>query len=141
MPKPNKPLLRTGILFLLLLLLAAVYAARQRIRPPQDAVILPDAAAREAWLTLRGWQLGEPAVSDTQIPSEWKTPAGQGWLLLQHQQGLTPEQYAGCAAKRYLYPAENGVSAHCKAELLLSGDALIGAQIYDEETQVMYPVR
>ena len=141
MPKPNKPFLRTGILLLLMLLLAAVYTAGMRSKPPQDAVLLPDAAAREAWLTLRGWQIGQADVSETQIPSEWKTPAGQRWLAMQHQQGLAPEQYAGCAAKRYLYPAENGISAHCKAELLLCGDALAGAQIYDEETQLMYPVR
>jgi hypothetical protein len=139
--KPNKPFLRTGILLLLLLLLAGVWTLRMHAKPPQDAVLLPDAAAREAWLTLRGWQLGEAKISDTQIPYEWKTPAGMQWLALQHQQGLSPEQYAGCTAKRYLYPAENGVSAHCKAELLLCGDALAGAQVYDEETQIMYPVR
>ncbi|MBR5722942.1 MAG: DUF4830 domain-containing protein [Oscillospiraceae bacterium] len=141
MQKTNKPFLRTGILLLLLLLTAGLFAAKMRTKQPQDAVILPDAAAREAWLTLRGWQLGTPSVSDTCIPAAWNTPAGLQWLALQHQQGLSPEQYAGLAAKRYLYPAENAGSAHCKAELLLCGDALAGAQIYDEETQVMRPVR
>lgn len=141
MQKTNKPFLRTGILLFLLLLMAGLFAAKAHTKPKPDAVILPDAAAREAWLTLRGWQLGTPAVSETVIPCEWKTPAGQQWLSLQHQQGLSPEQYAGLAAKRYLYPAENAGSAHCKAELLLCGDALAGAQIYDEETRVMRPVR
>ncbi|MBP0967349.1 MAG: DUF4830 domain-containing protein [Oscillospiraceae bacterium] len=141
MQRPKKRFFRTGILFLLLLLLAAVSVLRQRTEPAQNAVILPDEAAAEAWLTLHGWQIGEPDVSETQIPAEWKTPAGQRWLALQHQQGLSPEQYAGCAAKRYLFPAENGVSPHCRAELLLCGDALAGAQVYDEETQLMYPVR
>lgn len=141
MQKPCRAFLRAGILFLLLLLLAAVSVLRQRTKPARNAVILPDEAAAEAWLTLRGWQIGEPSVSETQIPAEWKTPAGQRWLALQHQQGIFPEQYAGCAAKRYLFSAENGISPHCKAELLLCGDALAGAQIYDEETQLMYPVR
>ena len=141
MTKPGRPLRRIGLLILLLLLTAGIFAARTKQKPPPDAVILPDAAAREAWLALRGWQVGEPAVSETRIPAEWKTSAGQQWLALQHQQGLSPEQYAGLAAKRSLYPAENAGSAHCKAELLLCGDALAGAQIYDEETQVMRPVR
>ena len=141
MHRPNRTVFRAGILIMLLLLLAAVYAVQQRTKPPQDAVLLPDAAAREAWLTLRGWQVGVPSVSETQIPAAWKTQAGQRWLELQHQQGLSPERYAGCAAKRYLYPAENAGSPHCRAELLLCGDALAGAQIYDEETQLMYPVR
>lgn len=139
MQRPKKRFLRTGILFLLLLLLAAVFAARPE--PQKDAVLLPDAAAREAWLTLRGWQLGEPAVRDTQIPDAWHNAAGQHWLEIQHQQGLSPEQYAGCPAKQYLYPVENGISPHCKAELLIAGNALAGAQIYDEETQLIYPVR
>ena len=139
MQRTKKRLLRTVILCLLLLLLAAVWLMRKQ--PQQDAVILPDAAAAEAWLTLHGWQLGEPAVRDTQIPDAWSTAAGQRWLTVQHQQGISPEQYAGQCAKQYLYPVENWVSPHCKAELLIAGDALAGAQIYDEETQLIYPVR
>ena len=141
MTKQRKVLRRIGILILLLLLTAAVFAAGTKQRAPQNAVILPDAAAREAWLALRGWQVGEPAVSETCIPAEWKTPAGQQWLALQHQQGLSPEQFAGLTATRYLYPAENAGSAFCKAELLLCGDVLAGAQIYDEQTQIMRPAR
>ena len=40
----------------MLLLLAAGFLLRQRLQPDtQDAVILEDAQAREAWLNLRGW--------------------------------------------------------------------------------------
>ena len=139
MQRPKKRILRTGILCLLLLLLSAVLLMRKK--PQQDAVILQNAASAEAWLTLHGWKLGAPTVRNTQIPDAWYTAVGQQWLELQHRQGITPEQYAGLPAKQYLYPVENGISPHCKAELLIVGDALAGAQIYDEETQLIYPVR
>lgn len=140
MKQHNKRMLR--LFAAMLLLLAAGFLLRQRLHPaPQDAVILADAQSREAWLNLRGWVVAEPAVSETYLPDEWKTPAGQRWLQLQHGQGLSPERYAGCAAKRYVYPVENGGSAHLFAELLLCGDALAGAQIYDAQTQVMRSVR
>lgn len=140
MKQPNRRMLR--LFAVMLLLLAAGFLLRQRLqRAPQDAVILSDAQAREAWLNLRGWVVAEPAVSETYLPCEWVTPAGQRWLQLQHGQGLSPEQYAGSAAKRYVYPVENGGKTHLYAELLLCGDALAGAQVYDAQTQVMRSVR
>ena len=141
--QPNKPFLRIGTALALLLLLTGLFLlrSRQSAALPKEEILLADAQSREAWLNLCGWRVGAPEVSETCVPSEWKTPAGQCWLRLQHQQGFSPEQYAGSRAVRYVYPAENAATENCRAELLLCGDVLIGAQVYDAETQLMRPVR
>gem|GEM_PF-2100330 len=128
-----------------LLLLAAVCAAvslsAARQKPQtQTGVSLADEASRTAWLELRGWQVGTPTVTQIQIPQTWETQQGQSWLRLQAAQGLHPEAYAGCTALRYLYPVTGTESEYLYAELILCGDVLIGAQVYDAATRLMQSV-
>lgn len=103
--------------------------------PERSEVILENAAAREGWLNLCGWAVTAVSETHTQIPTEWNTEIGQRWLMLQGQQGFSPERYAGEAATRYCYHIENitaeGFTADAwYAELLLCGDVLVGAQVY-----------
>lgn len=114
-------LLAAGALF------AAVHTHNLR-RKAQEILTLADENARTHWLGLHGWQAGEPAVSETVVPTEWVTDAGQHWLAIQHSLALTPENFAGEPAVRYTYPL---AQENLRAELLLCGDVLIGAQIYD----------
>ena len=137
--KQNRKTLRT-LLFLAAFCGLVVYAALQNRGTEQPALTLSDEASRTAWLELRGWQVGTPEVTQMRVPDSWQTPAGQSWLRLQSAQGLHPEDYAGCAAERYLYPVQNTGSDYMYAELILCGDILIGAQIYDASTQLMQSV-
>lgn len=103
--------------------------------PDRREIILENEAAREGWLNLCGWAVTAVSEAPTQIPVQWNTEAGQRWLMLQGQQGLSPERYAGEAAVRYCYHIENiaaeGFTADAwYAELLICGDVLVGAQIY-----------
>lgn len=138
--KVRQLLLRCGIVLAFMVLFAGIFTLLQK-EPPQEEILLETEAEREAWLNLRGWRVGEPEVSEAVLPTEWRTVNGQRWLSLQQTQGLSPERYAGETVTRYLYPVQNGGSEETYAELLLSGDALCGAQIYDAETQVMRSVR
>lgn len=104
-------------------------------RPLPEEILLENAAAREGFLNLCGWAVTEVSADETVIPQQWQTEAGQRWLMLQGQQGLSPEKYGGQAATRYCYHIENiaaeGFSADAwYAELLLCGDVLVGAQVY-----------
>lgn len=132
-------LLRCGIVLAFMVLFAGMFTLLKR-QPQQEEILLETEAEREAWLNLRGWRVGAPETSEAVLPSEWQTLNGQRWLTLQQTQGLSPERYAGQTVTRYLYPVENG-GTETYAELLLCGDALCGAQIYDAETQIMRPVR
>ena len=132
--------IRRAVLCLLLLTAAAAVLYTQSRTPNKDPLRLADETARTAWLTMRGWQVGEPEISETQIPVSWQTVPGQSWLRLQAAQGLHPEDYAGCAATRVRYPVTNGGSEYMYAELLLCGDILVGAQVYDASTQLMQSV-
>ncbi len=128
--------------FLRLLCLGAVCAAltlhamaKGERKPLPEAIILENAAAREGFLNLCGWAVTEVSADETVIPQQWQTEVGQRWLMLQGQQGLSPEKYGGQAATRYCYHIENiaaeGFSADVwYAELLLCGDILVGAQVY-----------
>lgn len=111
-----------------------------RESPDAKQTLLADESARTAWLELRGWQVAAPEVTEMQVPSSWQTQPGQSWLRLQAAQGLHPEDYAGRRASRYLYPVTNSGSKYLYAELLLCGDVLIGAQVYDTSTQLMQSV-
>lgn len=133
-------LLRCGIVLAFMVLFAGLFSLLKH-QPPQEEILLETDAEREAWLNLRGWRVGEPEISEAVLPAEWQTLNGQRWLTLQQTQGLSPEHYAGQTVTRYLYPVENGGTDETYAELLLCGDALCGAQIYDAETQIMRPVR
>lgn len=108
--------------------------------PEAKQTLLADESARTAWLELRGWHVAKPEVSQMLVPSAWQTVPGQSWLRLQAAQGLHPEDYAGRSAARYLYPVTNTDSKNMYAELLLCGDVLIGAQVYDASTQLMQSV-
>ena len=106
-----------------------------------DQIVLKDDAAREAWLNLRGWQVGTPDVTEIRLPHAWQSDAGQSWLRLQTAQGLCPEQFVGRDAVRFLYPVPDNQRAHLYAELLLCDNILVGAQVYDAETGLMQSVR
>lgn len=115
----------------------ALYALAREdsVRSEHSEIILENEAAREGWLNLCGWAVTAVSETPTQIPLQWKTDEGQRWLMLQGQQGLSPERYAGEAATRYCYHIENiaaeGFTADAwYAELLICGDVLVGAQIY-----------
>lgn len=116
----------------------ALYAlAREDSDVPRRSseVILENEAAREGWLNLCGWAVTAVSETQTQIPTEWNTEIGQRWLMLQGQQGFSPQRYAGEAATRYCYHIENiaaeGFTAdEWYAELLICGDVLVGAQVY-----------
>ena len=134
-------LLRIGIVLACAALLSGLFILSGR-QKPEPAELLPDTdAGRTAWLNLRGWQVGEPEISETVMPGEWLTPNGQSWLKLQHAQGISPERYAGRAVTRCRYPLTNGAGSEMYAELLLCENALAGAVVYDSETQLMRPVR
>ena len=119
---------------------AVRYANEKQGKPETTALLLADESARTAWLEIRGWQVTEPAVTQMRMPEAWQTQQGQSWLRLQAAQGLHPEDYAGCDAMRYLYPVTNEGSEYVYAELILCGDVLIGAQVYDASTQLMQSV-
>ena len=108
---------------------------------PDEQIILADGAAREAWLNLRGWQVGEPEITEVRLPQSWQSDAGQSWLRLQTAQGLYPERFAGCDAVRCLYPVTDPQRQHLFAELLLCENVLVGAQVYDAGTGLMQSVR
>jgi len=134
---------KTPIRAALLLTAAAVCAAvllLDRNRGQRTGTYLADESARTAWLELRGWQVAEPSVTAMTVPASWQTQPGQSWLRLQAAQGLHPEDYAGCEAQRYLYPVTNTGGGYLYAELLLCGDVLIGAQVYDASTRLMQSV-
>lgn len=138
--KIRQLLLRIGIAAAFLVLFAGLFTLLHR-EPQHEAIILETAAEREAWLNLGGWRVGEPESSAAVMPDEWVTLNGQRFLALQQTQGLSPEQFAGEAVMRYVYPVENGSAPELYAELWLCGDALCAALIYDAETQIMRPVR
>ena len=134
-------LLRTGVVLAFVILFAGLFILLKRPETPQTEILPDSAEGRAAWLNLRGWQVGEPEISETVMPEEWLTPNGQSWLKLQHAQGIRPEQYAGAAITRCRYPLKNGTGPEMYAELLLCENALAGAVVYDSETQLMRPVR
>ena len=135
----NKHMIR-AVLFLTAAAVCGAVLLQSRAESQRTEITLRDEAERTAWLSLRGWQVGEPAVSQSLVPDTFQTQPGQSWLRLQAAQGLHPEKYAGCEATRYLYPVTNGGSKYVYAELLLCGDILIGAQVYDASTQLMQSV-
>ena len=134
-------LLRLGIVLAFVILFAGIFILLKAREAPQRELLPETAEGRTAWLNLRGWQVGEPTVSEAVMPGEWLTPNGQSWLNLQHIQGIQPEQFAGAQITRCLYPLTNGTRPEMYAELLLCDNALAGAVVYDSETQLMYPVR
>jgi hypothetical protein len=140
----KKPL-RDGLRAAAAILLAAVAAyglfAHKAAQMREKQVTLASAETREAWLNLRGWRVGEPTVTETLMPAEFLTQAGQNWLRIQHAQGIYPERFAGAELTRYLYPVTDAANSTTYAELLLCGDVLAGAQVYDAATQIMRPVR
>ena len=101
---------------------------------PQE-IHLADAAKREAWLNLYGWEVTLVSESVTQLPSSYRTQAGMAWEAIQRAQGLSPTTYAGLQVQRYLYHIENLCTDTCYAELLLCGDVLVGAVGFDAVTQ------
>ncbi|MBP0988763.1 MAG: DUF4830 domain-containing protein [Oscillospiraceae bacterium] len=139
--KVKQLLLRLGIVLAFLILFAGLFILLRRPETPQTETLPDSAEGRAAWLNLRGWQVGEPEISEAVMPEEWLTPNGQSWLKLQHAQGIRPEQYAGAAITRCRYPLKNGTGPEMYAELLLCENALAGAVVYDAETQLMRPVR
>ena len=141
MKKPTQNFLRLAGVLMLLLMFGALFYLSARKPPESDEITLADSETREAWLNLRGWRVDEPEITEIRMPQVWQTEAGINWLSLQNAQGLHPERYAGCDAVRYLYPVLNGANAYYCAELLLCGDVLVGAQIYDASTQLMMAVR
>lgn len=134
-------LLRLGIVLAFVILFAGILILLRKPEPPQTELLPETAEGRAAWLNLRGWQVGEPEISETVMPEKWLTPNGQSWLKLQHAQGISPEQFAGAEITRYLYPLTDAGKPGSYAELLLCGNALAGAVVYDSETQLMRPVR
>ena len=126
----------------LLLMTAAAVLGLMHVRQKLSAgtVRLESAETREAWLNLHGWRVGDPADTPIRLPESWQTDAGLQWLQIQHSQGLHPERYAGMQAVRYVYPVEQGRSEHQRAELILCGSELVGAEIYDASTQLMQAV-
>ena len=134
-------LLRTGVVLAFVILFAGLFILLKRPETPQTEILPDSAEGRAAWLNLRGWQVGEPEISETVMPEEWLTPNGQSWLKLQHAQGISPERYAGRTVTRCRYPLTNGTGSEMYAELLLCENALAGAVVYDSETQLMRPVR
>lgn len=121
---------------------AVLFLPRFTKQPAQtDYIILADDAAREAWLNLRGWQVSAPEITEIRLPHTWQTEQGQSWLRLQAAQGLHPEQFAGEDAVRCLYPVPDAQRQHLYAELLLCGNILVGAQVYDAASGLMQSVR
>ena len=135
---------RTALHLLFAFVLLAAFAGLFFLRTQQrqhSEITLADAASRTAWLNLRGWRVGEETQSETRIPYTWQTAAGKRWLELQHAQGLFPEQFGGRAALRCVYPVENSGGGMLCAELLLCEGELVGAQVYNAETQIMQSVQ
>lgn len=118
----------------------AAYWASQERKTEENALCLADESARTAWLMLRGWEVGDPETAFMRVPDSYQTAQGQRWLTLQAAQGLHPEEHAGCEALRYRYPVRNGGGDNWYAELILCGNTLIGAQVYDAATGVMQSV-
>lgn len=120
-------------------LYAAVWGADHA--EPQETVRLPDAYTREAWLNLYGWEVTAVSEESVRMPTQYRTHAGQTWLDLQLAQGLSPENYGGQPAVRYVYHVENLRSDTFYAQLLVCGDDLAGAMVYDAATQEMERVK
>ena len=138
--KIKQLLLRLGVVLAFVILFLGIGMLLRKEEAPSGEILLATDADREAWLSLRGWQVGAPETAAAEMPSEWQTVSGQQWLTIQHTQGLSPEHCAGQEITRYIYPVENGETANVYAELWLCGDALAGAVVYDAETQLMRPV-
>ena len=130
-------------MFLAVCAAGAAVAVLAQSKPPHsgEQILLETAAEREAWLNLRGWQVGTPQESRTRIPQQWKTLPGQRWLAVQNAQGLHPEQYAGCEVSRLVYPVTGTGQSELYAELLFYDNTLIGAQVYSAETGIIQSVR
>lgn len=141
MKKSTQNLLRTAAAAMLLLIFGILFSLTAKKPVKQDAVILSTPQMREAWLNLRGWKVDSPQTETIRIPQSWQTQAGQRWLSIQTEQGFTPEQYAGQEATQYRYPVLNAPNEWYIAELLLCGQTLIAADIYDASTQIMQKVR
>ena len=141
MKKGSQNTLRAAAAAVLLLIFGLLFSLAAKKPQKRDEIILSTPQMREAWLNLRGWRVGTPEVTETCIPAAWETDAGQRWLMLQAEQGFSPESYAGKQAARYLYPVLNAPNEWYMAELLLCGDTLIAASVYDASTQVMQKVR
>lgn len=124
----------------LVLAFAALFLLRMSRTYAADEIRLESAETREAFLNLHGWRVGEPTDSEMLLPDIWQTAAGARWLQIQQSQGLHPERYAGQNAVRYVYPVEQGRTDYQRAELILCGNVLVGAEIYDASTQLMQPV-
>ena len=129
-------------MFCALCIVGAAIAVLSQSRSPaeKNCILLETPAEREAWLNLRGWQVGTPQASSTRVPQQWLTLPGQCWLNIQNQQGLHPEDYAGCEALRLVYPVTGTGQAGLCAELLLCENTLIGAQVYSPETGIIQSV-
>ena len=108
---------------------------------PQGIVRLPDACTREAWLNLYGWEVTAVSEESMRMPTQYRTDAGQTWLDLQLAQGLSPENYGGRSAVRYVYHVENLRADTFYAQLVVCGDELVGAMVYDAATQEMERVK
>ena len=110
-------------------------------RASAQEILLPNAAAREAWLNLYGWEVSAVSESPMQIPSDYRTAVGSAWEAMQEAQGISPLRYGGQAAVRCLYHIENLCDDTFYAELWICGDALAGAMVYNAETQEMCRVK
>ena len=132
--------LRLGIALAFVILFAGIFLLLPRHAAESEDILLAADAAREAWLNLRGWEVGEPVTAAAQMPETWQTVRGQQWFTMQHAQGLSPERFAGMEITRYIYPLTDDESGCKYAELWLCGDVLAGAMIYDASSQLMAPV-
>lgn len=141
MKKNSQNFIRAAAAAMLLLIFGLLFSLTAKKPAQRDEIILSTPQMREAWLNLRGWRVGVPEVTETRVPESWETAAGQRWLTLQAEQGFSPEHYAGQTASRFLYPVLNAPNEWYTAELLLCGDTLIAAEVYDASTQVMQKVR
>ena len=57
-------LLRFGIVLAMLLLFAGLFVLLKKPQQPQKELLPDSAEGREAWLNLRGWQVGAPEISE-----------------------------------------------------------------------------
>lgn len=102
---------------------------------------LPDAYTREAWLNLHGFAVTAVSEEECRMPFQYRTAAGNEWLLIQQSQGLSPELHGGETGVRYRYHIENLCADTFYAELIVCSEVLAGAVIYDASTQKMERVR
>lgn len=123
-----------------LICLAAL--GKQRKDPVHHGEIhLTDAQMCETWLNLYGWEVTPLSQSSTRMPCEYQTEIGQAWLVMQGKQGLSPLDFGGKDAVRYVYRVENMREDTFCAELLLCDDILAGAMVYDAQSGKIQPVR